>query len=133
MMQLFLAHHMFMHLSCIHTLSFLSISVLGCDCVSSLSLSLLDRLRLAFKRKFASVQNPLRFKSSSSNLPPTHVQFRDEKAHQDFSDNFYKRGVHLECHVILLDFSNTTLPDVIYTWGWESLCEIPLRCPIMII
>ena len=115
MMQLFLAHHMFMHLSCTHTLSFLSISVLGCDCVSSLSLSLLDRLRMALKCKSASVQNPLHFESSSSNLPSTHVRFCDEKAHQDFSDNFYKRGVYLERHMILSDFANTTLPDVIYT------------------
>ena len=36
---LFLAHHMFMHISCIHTLSFL---FLDCDCGLSLSLSQKD-------------------------------------------------------------------------------------------
>ena len=31
------------------------------------------------------------------------------------------------------DFSDTPLPGVIHTWGWEYLCEIPLRCPIVFI
>ena len=35
--------------------------------------------------------------------------------------------------MILSDFSDTPLPDVIHTRGWESLCEIPLRCPIVFI
>ena len=109
---------------------------LGCYCVFylSLSLSLLDRLRMALKHKSTPTRNPFRFESSSStDLPPLHVWFRDEKARQDFSKNFPKCGVHPECHVILSDFANTALPDVIHTQGWESLCEIPLRCPIVFI
>ena len=35
--------------------------------------------------------------------------------------------------MILSDFFNTPLPNVIHTRGWKSLCEIPLRCPIMFI
>ena len=35
--------------------------------------------------------------------------------------------------MILLDFSNTTLPTVIHSRGWESLCEIPVSCPTVII
>ena len=35
--------------------------------------------------------------------------------------------------MILSDFADTALPDVIHTQGWESLCEIPLRCPIVFI
>ena len=35
--------------------------------------------------------------------------------------------------MILLDFVDTPLRDVIHTRGWKSLCEIPLRCPIMFI
>ena len=35
--------------------------------------------------------------------------------------------------MILSNFFNTPLPDVIHTRGWESLCKIPLRCPTMII
>ena len=97
MMQFLLARHMFMYFSCIHTLS----------------LSLSNRLRRALKRKSTLVRNPLRSRSSSSsNLPFFHVQFCDEKAHQDFLKNFSKRGIHPEHHVILLDFADTTLLDV---------------------
>ena len=31
--------------------------------------------------------------------------------------------------MILSDFFDTPLSDVIHIRGWESLCEIPLRCP----
>ena len=131
---LFLARHMFMHISCIHTISFLSIcSIVTVFC---LFLSLLDRLRLAPKRKSNLTQNPFHSSPSlSSNLPvpPFHVQFRDEKAHQDFFENFSKCGVHPEHYVILLDFSNTPLSDVIHTRGWESLWKITLWCLIVFI
>jgi len=88
---------------------------------------------MALKHKSALSQNPLCSRASSSNPTPLHVRFRDEKTRQDFSENFSKRGVHSECRVILLDFSDTTLPIVIHSWGWASLCEIPVSCPIMII
>ena len=35
--------------------------------------------------------------------------------------------------MILSDFFDTPLSDVIHTQGWESLCEIPLRCPTVFI
>ena len=35
--------------------------------------------------------------------------------------------------MILSDFFNIPLPNVIHTRGWKSLCEIPLRCPMMFI
>ena len=91
---------------------------------------------MAPKRKFNPTRNPFCFRSSSSfdfPVPPLHVWFHDEKIHQDFSKNFSKHGSHLEHHVILSDFSDTPLPDVIHTRGWESLYEIPLRCPIVFI
>ena len=99
------------------------------------SLSLSNRLHMALKCKSTLVRNPLHSKSSSSDplVPSLHVQFHDKKAHQDFSENFSKRDVHPECHVILSNFANISLPDVIYTRGWESLCEIPLRCPTVFI
>ena len=34
---------------------------------------------------------------------------------------------------ILSDFSNTDLPLVIYSRGWESLCGAPVTCPSVII
>ena len=35
--------------------------------------------------------------------------------------------------MILLDFFDTTLPTIIHSRGWESLCEILVSCPIVII
>ena len=101
-----------------------------------LSLSLSDRLCMAPKHKSNLTRNRFCSGSSSSSdlpIPPLHIRFCDEKAHQDFSKNFSKRGVHPKRHVILSDFANTPLPNVIHTRGWESLCEIPLRCPIVFI
>ena len=39
----------------------------------------------------------------------------------------------MECQVNLSDFSDTTLPTVIYSKGWESLCGAPVTCPSVII
>ena len=80
----------------------------------SLSFSLSDSLHMAPKRKSAP---SLRFKASSSDPTPLHVRFHDEKARQDFSENFSKRGIHSERRIILSNFSDTTLPTVIHSWG----------------
>ena len=112
------------------------LSILGCDCFLSFSLSLSDTLSMAPKRKSTPTWNPFCSKSSSSfdpPVPPLHVRFHDEKAHQVFSENFSKHGIHPKCHVILSNFSDTPFLNVIHTWWWESLYEIPLRCPIMFI
>ena len=113
---------MFMDISCIRTLSFL---FLDCDCVLfpslslflSLSLSLSDRLQMAPKHKSTPAQNPFGSGSSSSDLsvPTLHIRFCDGKAQQDFLENFQRRGAHPEHHVILSDFSDTPLPNVIWT------------------
>ena len=99
----------------------------------SLSLSFSDILRMAPKRKSTPTRNLLGSGSSSSNpsIPPLHIRFRDGKAQQDFLENFQKHGVHPKHHVIMSDFSNTLLPTVIWTRGWESLCKRPLRCLIV--
>ena len=39
----------------------------------------------------------------------------------------------MECHIILSDFSDIGLPIVIHSRGWESLCDILVNCPSMII
>ena len=89
------------------------------------------------KCKSTSSQNPLRSEASSSSSPynptPSHVWFRDEKAKSDFLENFSRHGIHLDCQVVLSDFSDTGLPTVIHSKGWESLCGIPVMCPSMII
>ena len=71
--------------------------------------------------------------SSSSDPTPSFVQFHDENARKDFLENFCRRGIHLECHVVLSDFSNTYLPTVIHNRGWESLYDISVTCPSAII
>ena len=128
-----------MHISCIRTLSFFLL-VLYCDCIfcffPSLSLSLslsLGWLCMAPKCKSTLSQNSLCSETSSFDPTPLHIQFCDEKAHKDFSKNFYKRGVHSKRHVVLSDFFDFALTDAIHTRGWKSLCEIPVSCPIVII
>ena len=129
--------------SCIRTFSF-SFLVLSIDGAFlffsfspslslSLSLSLLDSLGMAPKCKTTLSWNPLHSGASSSDPTPLHVKFHDENAYQHFSENFSKRGIHSERHVILLDFSSTTLTIIIHSRGWESLCKIPVSCPSMII
>ena len=130
--------YLFLHVTCscifhAYISSLFSLFASICD-VFSFFLPLSDRLCMAPKHKSTPAQNPLNSESFSSDLtPPLHIRFCEEKAHQDFSKNFSKRGVHPKCHVILSDFANTPLPNVIHTRGWESLCEIPLRCPIVFI
>ena len=116
---------LFLHITCsctFHSLvPYFSLSlVLCCDdafLFVSLSFSLSDRLRMASKRNTTLSRNSLHFETSSSNPTPLHVQFYDEKARPDFSENFSKRGIHSEHHVILLNFFDTTLPTVIHSKG----------------
>ena len=125
--------------SCIRTFNSLYSFILFCWCFFAclfLSLSLFLALVcfMAPKRKSTPSPNPLRSgTSTSSNPTPSHVWFRDDKARKDFLENFSRRGIHLECQVILSDFSDTDLPTVICSQGWGSLCDIPVTCPSMII
>ena len=86
------------------------------------------------KRKSTSSRNPLQSEASSSSDPtPSSIRFRDEDTRKDFLENFSRRGVHLKHQVILSDFSNTDLPTVIHSRGWESLCDVPVTCPSVLI
>ena len=132
---------MFMHSPCIRT--FFSIYLLYLNCFGAFLIVFLSLPPLLLftlvvsmkpKRKSAPSQNPLHsMTSSSSNPTPSHIRFRDEDAQKDFSENFYRRDVHSERRVILVDFANTDLPNVIYSRGWESLCDVPITCPSMLI
>ena len=105
------------------------------DCLS-FSLSFLFTLvvSMAPKRKSTPSQNPLRSGASSSSDPtPSSIRFHDEDARKDFSENFPQRGVHLECRVTLANFADTDLPNVIHCQGWESLCDVPITCPSILI
>ena len=89
---------------------------------------------MAPKCKFTPSRNPLRSGTSSSSDPtPSHLCFHDDDAHKAFSENFSRRGIHSECQVILADFTDTNLPDVIHNRGWESLCDVSTTCPFVLI
>ena len=71
---------------------------------------------MAPKRKSTPARNPLRSgASSSSNSTPISLRFRDDDAHKAFSENFYRCSIHFERQVILADFADTDLPDVIHS------------------
>ena len=102
--------------SCICTILFFPLILLLIGTFLLLSLSLSDSLRMAPKSKSTQSRNPLRFEASSFSDPtPSYVKFRNDKAHQDFSENFSKRSIHSERHVILSDFSDTDLPTIIHS------------------
>ena len=89
---------------------------------------------MAPKRKSTSARNPLRSRTSSSfDFAPLSLWFRDDDAHKTFSENFSRRGVHSERQVILADFTNTDLSTVIHSQEWESLCDVPVTCTLMLI
>ena len=89
---------------------------------------------MAPKRKSTLARNPLHSDtSSSSDSAPLSLRFHDNDAHKAFSKNFSRRGIHLECQVVLSDFANTDLPSVIHSKGWESLCDVSVICPLMLI
>ena len=86
------------------------------------------------KRKSTHTWNLLRSSASSSTDPsPSNVWFHDDDAFKAFSENFSRRGIHLERQVILSDFVDTDLPSVIHSKGWESLCDVPVTCPLVLI
>ena len=105
------------------------------DCLS-LSLSFLFMLVVSMtpKLKSALSWNPLRSGASSSFDPtPSSIRFHDKDARKDFSGNFSRRGVYSKCRVILVDFADTDLLDVIHSRGWESLCDVLVTCPFVLI
>ena len=89
---------------------------------------------MAPKRKSTSAWNLLSFDAFSSTDPsPSTFWFRDDDAFKAFLKNFSRWGIHSECQVILSDFADTDLPSVIHNRGWESLCDVPVTCPLMLI
>ena len=89
---------------------------------------------MAPKRKFTPSKNPLRSGASTSSDPtPSHILFGDKDARKAFLENFSRRGIHSECQVILANFADTDQPDVIHSRGWESLCDLPVTSPFVLI
>ena len=78
------------------------------NCLSS-SPSLLFTLvvSMAHRRKSTPARNPLHSGTSSSSGPTlSHIRVRDDDAFKAFSENFSRRGIHLERQVILKDFAD---------------------------
>ena len=91
-------------------------------------------MSMAPKRKSTLAENPLHSGASSSSDPsPFNVRFRDDDAFKAFSENFSGRGIHSERQVILSNFADTNLPFVIHSRGLESLCDVPVTCPLVLI
>ena len=89
---------------------------------------------MAPKRKSIPARNLLRSGASSSIDPsPSTVQFRDDDAFKAFSKNFSRQGIHSERQVVLSDFADTDLPSVIHSRGWESMCDVQVACPLVLI
>ena len=73
---------------------------------------------MAPKCKSAQSRKTLRSRaSSSSDLTPSSIQFCNEDAQKNFLENFSWLGVHSERRVILANFTNTDLPNVIHNRG----------------
>ena len=124
-----------------HTYSFFNILVifelLGTFLIVFLSLPLFLFtlvVSMAPKRKSTPARNPLHSgASSSSNSAPLSLRFHDDDAHKAFSENFSRRGVHSERRVILVNFAGTDLPTIIHSREWESLCDVSVTCPLVLI
>ena len=121
---------------------FISIYLLYLNCFGafltvsfSLSLLLLTLvISMTPKCKFTLARNLLHSdRSSSSDFAPLSLRFCDDDAHKAFSENFSRQGIHSERQVILSDFVDTDLPSVIHSRGWESLCDVLVTCPLVLI
>ena len=84
-------------------------------------------------KKSVPSKNPIRCGSFSTSFPSDSIRFCDEKARNDFFENFSDRVIHSKRQVIFSDFLDTPLPDAISSQGWAFLCEKPSRCPDMFI
>ena len=124
-----------------HTYSFsiylLYLKLLGTFLIVFLSLLLFLFtliVSMAPKCKSTPTRNPFRSGASSSSDPTlSQIRFHDDDAFKAFLENFSRRDIHSKCQVILSDFSDTDLPSVIHSRGWESLCDIPVTCPLVLI
>ena len=86
------------------------------------------------KRKSTPARNPLHSgASASSDHAPLSLHFHNDDAHKAFTENFSRRGIYSECRVILGHFVDTNLPTVIHSREWESLCDEPFTCPLVLI
>ena len=130
----------FMH-TYLHFFTFLYTTILVIFWLSSsLSFFLVLVYSMTPKRKSTSFQNLLRFRVSSSSDPtPSSVRFCDDEARKDFSENFCRRGIHSEHHVVHQIFLTLTYPlsfivgvgshfvtswSLVLPWSYRSFTQI---------
>ena len=86
------------------------------------------------KHKSTPAWNPFHSCASSSfDHAPFSLRFRNVDAYMEFTENFSLLGIHSERWVILGHFVDTDLPTIIHSWEWESLCDEPVTCPLVLI
>ena len=79
-------------------------------------------MSMAPKRKSTPARNPLRTGASSSSDPlPSNVWFCHDDAFKEFSENFFRRGIHSEHQVIFRTLPTPTFP-LSFTVGDGSHC-----------
>ena len=134
------ACHMFMHFLYICSLLFDILVIFELfwsfsDCFFiPLSILFMLVMFMALKHKSTPAWNPFHSGASSfSNFAPFSLRFRDDDAHKEFLENFSRRSIHSERQVILADFADTDLPTVIHNRGWESLCDVLVTFPPVLI
>ena len=89
---------------------------------------------LAPKRKSTPAQNPLHSGASTSfDHARLSLRFCNNDAHKAFTEKFSRWGFHLKRQVILGHFADTDLPTIIHSWEWESLCDVSVTCPLVLI
>ena len=131
---------MFMHFP-MHTYFFsiylIYLKLLGTFLIVILSLPLCQFtlvVSMAPKRKSTPARNPFHSGASSSSDPsPSTIRFHDDDAFKAFSKNFFRRVLHSKRQVVLSDFIDIDLPSVIHSRGWESLCDVSVPCPLVLI
>ena len=134
------ACHMFMHFPCIRTffsIYLILLMLLGSFLIVFLSLPLFLFtlvVSMTLKRKSILTWNLLcSGASSSSNPSPFNIRFHDDDSFKAFLENFSRRGIHSECQVILSNFVDTDFLSVIHSRGWESLCDVSVTYPLVLI
>ena len=91
-------------------------------------------MSIALKRKSTPARNPLHSGAFTSfNHAPLSLCFHNDDAHKAFTENFSRQGIHSECRVILGHFADIDLPIVIHSQEWESLCDEPIICLLVLL
>ena len=122
---------------CLFTYSYyceLCWSFSDCFFLSPLYLLVTLVMYMASKCKSTPARNPLHSGAyTSSDHAPLSLCFRNNDAHKAFTENFSRQGIHSKRRVILGHFTDTDLPTVIHSREYESLCDEPVICPLMLI